>query len=191
MSTPAEAIPSRRQLFLVFLKIGVCGFGGVASWAHRVIVEERRWLSDQEYAELLGIASVLPGANTVNIAVMLGDRYRGITGSISSVAGLLLMPLLILIGIALLYEKYALQSDVKNAVVGAAAATAGLVLATGWKMLRNLRPDFLAAASCAIVFLVVGIFQFSLTYTLIAVVAVALVIRLVRNREGKPEDETP
>ncbi len=191
MATPPEGKKSRRQLFLVFLKIGVCGFGGVASWAHRIIVEERAWLSDQDYAELLGIASVLPGANTVNIAVMLGDRYRGITGSISAVAGLLLMPLLILIGIAALYEKYALQSDVKNAVAGAAAATAGLVLATALKMLRNLRPDFIAAASCALVFVAVGLFQLSLTYTLIIVAAAALSIRATREREGKAEDERP
>ncbi len=189
MATPAECIPSRRELFLVFLKIGLCGFGGVASWAHRIIVEERAWLSDQDYAELLGIASVLPGANTVNIAVMLGDCYRGVTGSISAVAGLLLMPLLILVGIAALYEKYALQSDVKNAVAGAAAATAGLVLATALKMIRNLKPDFLAAASCAIVFVAVGIFQLSLTYTLIVAAAIALAIRARSEREGKAEDK--
>lgn len=191
MAAPPDDVPSRRQLFLAFLKIGVCGFGGVASWAHRIIVEERAWLSDQDYAELLGIASVLPGANTVNIGVMLGDRYRGITGSISAVTGLLLMPLLILVGIAALYEKYALQSDVGNAVAGAAAATAGLVLATALKMIRNLRPDFLAAASCAIVFVAVGLFQVPLTYTLIAVAAVAFAIRALHEREGKAEGEAP
>ncbi|HEY1735701.1 MAG TPA: chromate transporter [Methylovirgula sp.] len=187
MAPPTEEIPSRRQLFLTFLKIGVCGFGGVASWAHRIIVEERRWLSDQDYAELLGIASLLPGANTVNIAVMLGDRYRGITGSVSGVGGLLLMPLLILIGIAILYEKYALQGDVRNAVACAAAATAGLVLATGVKMIRNLRPDILGAASCILVFVAVGLFQLSLTATLIVVALAALAIRMTREREEKGE----
>ncbi len=122
---------SRRALFLAFLKIGLCGFGGVAAWARRVIVEERAWLSEQDYAELLGVASILPGANTVNIAVLLGDRYAGISGSVSALAGLLLMPLAILLGLAALYERFAVQTDVKHGVAGAAAAAAGLVIGTG------------------------------------------------------------
>jgi chromate transporter len=188
MAEPDTDHKSRRLLFLTFLKIGVCGFGGVAPWARRVIVEERQWLSELDYAELLGVCSALPGANTVNIAVILGDRYNGILGSVSAVAGLLLMPLVILVGIAALYERFAGNVDVRNAVAGAAAATAGLVLGTGLKMISNLRPDILAAASCAAIFVLVGLFQTSLALSLVALAAIALVARIVmerRTRGGK------
>ncbi len=173
---------TRRGLFLVFLKIGLCGFGGVATWARRVIVEERAWLSEQDYAELLGVASILPGANTVNIAVLLGDRYCGISGSLSALAGLLLMPLLILFAIATLYERFAVQIDVRNGVAGAAAATAGLVIGTGLKMMHNLQPDILALASGGAVFLAVGLFQAPLAISLLIAVALSLVLRAVMER---------
>jgi chromate transporter len=178
---------SRRGLFFTFLKIGLCGFGGVAPWARRILVEDRAWLSEQDYAELLGIASVLPGANTVNIAVLLGDRYRGFSGSLSALAGLLLMPLVILVGVAALYERFADVPDVKNAVAGAAAATAGLVIGTALKMMRNLKPDLLALVSGAAVFVAVGLLQMSLAISLLIAAFVSLILRAALERNAKQE----
>ena len=173
---------TRGALFLAFLKIGVCGFGGVATWTRRVIVEERAWLTEQDYAELLGMASVLPGANTVNISVLLGDRYRGISGSLCALVGLLFMPVVILVAIAALYERFAVQTDVKNGVAGAAAATAGLVIGTGLKMMRNLKPDGLALASGGAIFLAVGLLHVSLTLALLAAVLISMVLRAAMER---------
>ncbi|MGO9007132.1 MAG: chromate transporter [Beijerinckiaceae bacterium] len=156
----------RRSLFLAFLEIGLCGFGGVAPWVLRVVVEKRRWLSERDYAELLGIASILPGANTVNIAVLLGDRAGGISGSLCALAGLLVMPVTILVGLAALYDRFSGLSDVKNALAGAAAATAGLVIGTAGKMMRNLRPDAAALISGAGIFIAAGLLHYSLLWTL-------------------------
>ena len=96
---------SRTELFLGFLKIGLLGFGGVAPWARYVIVEDRRWLDEREYASILGIGQVLPGPNTVNSAIIIGDRFKGIGGAISAVLGMLCMPIAILIGIAVVYDR--------------------------------------------------------------------------------------
>lgn len=181
-SAALDQRPTRRALFATFLKIGLCGFGGVAPWARLAIVEERGWLSEQAYAELLGVASILPGANTVNIAVLLGDRYRGISGSLCALAGLLFMPLVILVGIATLYEHFSVEADVRNGVAGAAAATAGLVLGTGLKMMRNLKPDVLALLAGGSVFLAVGFLQLSLTLSLIAAAAVSMAVRAGMER---------
>lgn len=180
--SPSDYEKSCGGLFLAFLKIGLCGFGGVATWARRVIVEERAWLNEQDYAELLGIASILPGANTVNIAVLLGDRYCGISGSLCALSGLLLMPIAILFAIAALYERFSVEADVKHAVAGAAAATAGLVIGTGLKMMRNLKPDLLALVSGAAIFVVVGLFQASLTISLLVAVMVTLILRAAFER---------
>lgn len=178
---PIARNPIERQthsaIFLTFLKIGLCGFGGVATWARRILVEERRWLSELDYAELLGVASILPGANTVNIAVLLGDRYRGFTGSLCALAGLLVMPLAILFGIAALYEKFSFQADVKNAVAGAAAATAGLVIGTALRMMQHLKPDLLALLSGGAIFVAVGLLRAPLAISLAVAIAVTLVLR--------------
>ena len=178
----ADQDVTRGALFLAFLKIGLCGFGGVATWARRVIVEERAWLTEQDYAELLGVASILPGANTVNISVLLGDRYSGITGSLSALTGLLFMPLVILFAIATLYERFAVQTDVANGVAGAAAATAGLVIGTGLKMMRNLKPDGLALASGGAIFLATGLLHVSLALSLLTAASISMVLRAYMER---------
>ena len=61
--------PLRAALFTGYLKIGLFGFGEVAAWARRVIVEERRWMTERDYAEVLGLGQVLPGPNVGNAAV--------------------------------------------------------------------------------------------------------------------------
>lgn len=132
------------DLGLGFLKIGLLGFGGVAAIARHVIVEERRWLTEKEYVTILGVGKVLPGPNTVNAAVIIGDRFRGPPGSVVAVLGLLAMPLVVLIALVTLYDRFATVPEVRAALAGAAAAAAGLVIGTALKMARALRPGLVA-----------------------------------------------
>jgi chromate transporter len=179
--TAAKKI-THRDLFLVFAKIGLLGFGGVTPWLRRVLVEERAWLDDRELAELFGFASSLPGANTVSIAVMLGDRYQGPSGTITAVLGLLGMPTLILFGVASFYGQFAGLADVKNAIAGAAAATAGLVIGNGMKMARNMKPDLAAYLIGALVFIAAAILQLPLLWTLLVMIPSGILILTIRNR---------
>jgi chromate transporter len=173
---------SHRDLFRVFARIGLLGFGGVTPWLRRVLVEEEAWLSDREFAELFGFASTLPGANTVSVAIMLGDRNRGLTGSIAALSGLVVMPLIILAAIASLYDRFAALPDVKNAISGAAAATAGLVVGNACKTTINMQPDLIACIIGIGVFIAAGILQLPLLWTLLAIVPTSVCILAVRNR---------
>ena len=67
----AETV-SLLELFSGFARIGLMGFGGVAPVARHVIVEERKWLDDRDYAAVLGVGQILPGANVLNGAGMTG-----------------------------------------------------------------------------------------------------------------------
>src|SRR4051812_1525982 len=147
-STPGRAAPpvSRTDLVLGFLKIGLLGFGGVASVARHVIVDDRRWLIEREYAAVLGLGQVLPGPNVVNAAAMVGDRFHGVPGCVLAVTVLMAIPLAILIGLAELYAQFAAAPAVQAAVSGAAAAAAGLVIGTALKMARRLKPTLMATA---------------------------------------------
>jgi len=145
------------ELFLGFLKIGLLGFGGVAPWARRVVVEERRWLSEREYAAFLGVGQALPGPNTTNIAIMIGDRFQGGVGALIAVTALMAMPLLILVAIATLYERFAARPDVAAAIGGSAAAAAGLVIGTALKMTRRLAPGRTAVLFGLLAFGAVGL----------------------------------
>lgn len=132
--------PGKAALFLGYAKIGLLGFGGVAAWARRVIVEERRWLSERDYAEVLGLGQILPGPNVGNAAVMIGRRFHGLPGALLATAGLYAGPLAILIALSLFYERYGTTPGVAPFMQGVAAAAAGMVIGTALKMGEKLRP---------------------------------------------------
>src|SRR3954466_3398315 len=94
--------PTRWGMFLTFVKIGICGFGGVGPWARRIIVEDRRWLTERADAQPLSLCQVLPGPNVGNVSTMIGDRFYGLLGSILAVTGLMSGPLVVILALGLL-----------------------------------------------------------------------------------------
>lgn len=121
-------------LFGGFLWVGLRGFGGVLPWARRMIVEERRWLDGPAFTDLLSLCQLLPGPNIVNLSVALGARFRGVPGAVAAFSGLLLPPLVIVLVLGALYERYGQLALLAPVARDLGAAAAGLVLATGAKM---------------------------------------------------------
>lgn len=175
--TPKQPAPGPLDLFLGWGKVGLMGFGGVTPWARRIVVEERRWLDDAEYAALLGIAQVLPGPNTPNVCVILGQRFCGFAGAVASVAGLMAVPLLALLAIIGAYDLLSGAAPVRIGVGGAASAAAGLVFATGVKMARGAKLSHVQLAICGLVVVAVGLFRVPLIWALVTLgpISVALV----------------
>jgi chromate transporter len=68
----------------------------VNAWARRFFVEKKGWLTEQEYAETLGIGQVLPGANSLNTAIGIGTRFHGATGALACGIGLFAAPMTLL-----------------------------------------------------------------------------------------------
>lgn len=157
LRSPPLAPPTLVELFLGYAKIGLLGFGGVAPWARHIVVDEKRWLEEREYAALLGVGQVIPGPNTINCAIMIGDRFHGAAGAVVSVIGLVFTPILALIGIILVYDRIASLPGVDAAMAAGAAAAAGLVIGTAIKMARRLRPNLSAVAIGLMAFVSVGL----------------------------------
>jgi len=163
--TGPEGAPGVAELFLRFTQVGASGFGGVMPWARRMLVEERRWLSDEEFSEALSLCQVLPGPNIVNMAVSVGTRFRGAPGAIAAFLGLLCAPFAIILVLGALFTHYGDLPAVSSAFRGISAAAAGLIVAMGFKMAasRRLRSPMavftLAAfAGIALVRLPLGVF---------------------------------
>ena len=155
-----ERTIGRLELFLGFAEMGLCGFGGVATIARHVIVEKRRWMSEYDYASLMGIGQILPGGNIINMTVMLGDRFQGLTGAVVALSGLMIMPIIVLLGLTTIYEAFASNPDVQAATVGAGAAAAGLVIGMGLKMGRALSLSWLHIGFAILTFIAMGILRF-------------------------------
>ena len=92
------------NLFITFFKIGLFTFGG--GWAmisiiQREIVEKHRWLPADDFLDLLAVAQAMPGILAVNIASVIGDRLRGLKGSVVAALGTILPSFCIILAIAI------------------------------------------------------------------------------------------
>lgn len=178
---PRETV-SKRELFLGFLKIGLLGFGGIAPWARHVIIEERRWLTEKEFAAMLGIGQILPGPNTMNASVMIGDRFQGVPGVLVCLLGQMAMPLVIITSLAVAYRHFADVPEVKAALMGAAAGAAGLVLGTALKMARKIKPTPLAMLIGALAFAAIGLLEWPLVPVVTVLVPVGIAAAALERR---------
>ncbi len=149
----SEQKVSCRDLFVAFFGVGIIGFGGVMPWVRLMLVEQRRWLTNEEFVNVLSICQILPGANVGNMAVNIGQRFGGLRGAIAAVLGLYCAPFFIVIGLAILYSRYVEVPMVENVFRGVSAAASGLVIANGIKIAspvcRNPHAIIIAIVACA------------------------------------------
>ena len=159
------------DLFLSFTLLALQGFGGVLAVVQRELVERKRWLTQEEFVEEWAVAQIMPGPNVVNLSLMIGSRYFGLRGALAALAGMLTVPLLIVLLIAILYAQVAHYSGVAGALRGMSAVTAGMIIATGLRLFPALKSNPLGWRLCvifsAICFIGVAVFRFPLGYVLI------------------------
>jgi chromate transporter len=179
---PTQAAPaSARELFFAFNRLSLQGFGGVLPIAQRELVERRRWLTHDQFVEMLAISQVLPGPNVVNLALMFGDRAFGLRGALAALAGMLLVPMAIVLAVTALYTRFDQYPMVVGALRGMGAVAAGLVLSTGLKLLGTLRRNVLGPtiglAVGGITVLAIAVLQWPLVWVLggLGPLAIALV----------------
>ncbi len=184
-ASPDTAPPERprpqspRDLFVSFTWLALQGFGGVIAIVQREIVEKKRWLTAEEFLEDWAVAQVLPGPNVINIALMIGDRYFGLRGAVAAVAGMLTVPLAVILALAVLYAHYAGNPQVAGALRGMGAVAGGLIAAAGIKLIPALRRHPLGFGVClafvAVVFGAIALARIPLGWVLLAVGGVACV----------------
>lgn len=124
-------------LFLSFLKIGLVGFGGglaVISQIRTLTVRERRWLTDQEFAEGFALAQSLPGTSAGNAATYIGLKLRGWRGASVALIGFILPSMLMMIGLAILYRHLRNIPNTDRLFHGLTAAVVALILVTAWRV---------------------------------------------------------
>jgi chromate transporter len=138
-----RAPQSALEIFRVFNRLALQGFGGVLAVAQRELVERQRWLDATQFLELLSLGQVLPGPNIVNMALMIGDRFFGWRGAAAALGGLMCLPLVIVLALTALYGQFVHQPMVAGALRGMGAVAAGLVIATALKLVGTLRSNVL------------------------------------------------
>jgi len=138
---PLARPASLRELFIAFTVLALQGFGGVLAIAQRVLCEQRRWLTREDFVEVLAVGQILPGPNIVNVSLMIGDRFFGWRGALVALAGMLSVPLVLVLVLAAIYVHYAQNAVVAGALRGMGAVAAGMIVGTALKLAPVLRSN--------------------------------------------------
>ena len=149
MSEPLAAPASPAEVFRVFNRMAMQGFGGVMAIAQRELCDRARWLSPEQFVEMLSLAQVLPGPNIVNLALMVGDRFFGGRGIAAALSGVMALPLVIVLVLATAYGQLATLPAVAGALRGMGAVAAGLVLSTALRLAPTLGRNPMGWPACA------------------------------------------
>jgi chromate transporter len=170
------------ELFVGFLSIGLRGFGGVLPWARLMIVEERQWLSEAEFAELFSLYQLLPGPNVLNLSIALGTRFHGVAGAVTAFTGLMTMPLTIVLSLGALYNQYGRLPALDPVFHNLGAAAAGMVVASGFKMATPHWRKKLSLAVAFMVFVAVGLIHWPLIWVVVAMIPLSISLHWRRGR---------
>lgn len=173
-SREAEPPVSLAALFVAFLTVSLCGFGGGLVWARLIAVDKRRWLSAQDFADIVSLCQFMPGPNIVGIAVCVGAKMRGAVGTIAAVSGFLAIPWGIGLSLGVLYLKYAHLAVLRNILGGVAATAAGLLIATGIRLLSAHRRRPAAMLFAALAFLLMVFSRLPLLVILFSLVPLSI-----------------
>jgi chromate transporter len=172
----ASPPPGIGEIFVAFAKISLSGFGGVLAWARRMMVEERKWMTPDQFNEVYALCSFLPGGNIVNFSIIFGGRLRGPVGAIAALTGLLGPPMILVLIIAAIYAHYGDLPGLRRALTGVASAAAGLMMATVAKMAGPLFRDraVVGPIIALATFLAIAIMHWPLPYVLLVIIPVSV-----------------
>jgi chromate transporter len=164
----ARSRPQLSQLFQVFLTAGAVSFGGgVLAYLREFLVRKHRWLEDEEFLDALEVSETLPGLNSVNMSVIVGDRMRGAIGAAVAVVGLMLPGMVVMMTLGVLWEQQRHNHDVGHFLVGVAASAVGLLLTVTLQLGHKQFVRPLDLIIIAVTFVAVSVFKISLVWVLL------------------------
>jgi len=181
-SAPPEAPPSAARLAVVFLRIAMLSFGGGSlMWSQRVLVERLGWFSNAQFLGAVSLCQILPGPNLPNLAVVVGAQYRGWRGASAALAGVILVPLAILLSAGALYLRFNDVALVQAVLTGMSAGAAGTAIAAAYKLAQPYPWTVTGALLALATFAAVTLVQLPLATVLAVMLPVSIALAWPRR----------
>jgi chromate transporter len=175
LAPAARARVPLHALYRVFFWIGVYSFGGgLTPWMYREAVEARAWMSREEFLSGLAVAQVMPGVNSTNMAIFIGQRLRGALGAVVALTAMLTAPFAFVIAAAMTYDVLLAIPAIAVALVGVAAAATGMLLRMGMTVAHAGLRSIPAALIMAATFVAVGVLRWPVIPVLAVVVPLSV-----------------
>ncbi len=169
------------ELFLVFFRIGAFTFGGgyaMLPLIQNAVVDKKKWLSDTEFIDMLAIAQSLPGPIALNTAVFVGNKHKGVKGSIFSSLGIILPSFITILLLVIVFTQFRENHAVEAVFKGIRPAVVALIFAPLLRMGKNADITWSNLWIPVAVALIVGLLHVSP----ILIIVLAIVLGILYNR---------
>jgi chromate transporter len=171
----ARSRPRLGELFEVFLTAGAISFGGgVLAYLREFLVRKYGWLDDEDFLDALEVSETLPGLNSVNLSVIVGDRMRGVIGAAVAVVGLMLPGMVVVMALGVLWEQQRHHPNVGHFLVGIAASAVGLLLTVTLQLGHKQFVRPLDLMIIAVTFVAVSVCKIALGWVLLVLGPLAI-----------------
>lgn len=175
------------QLFKEFLVIGAVSFGGgIMAYERFLLIEKRKWLTVDEFMATLALSQTMPGLNSVNIAVLAGDRLRGTSGAVAAAFGLILPGMIFVLIAGVAYSAGEDHPLVNMLLAGVAAGATGLLTSVTYKIGNQHFKRLKSIAIIAATFVLMSFLKLSLVWVIVIMGPLALFMYRPRA-ETEPE----
>lgn len=166
------------KLFLVFLRIGAFTFGGgyaMIPLIQKEVVENKKWITDDDILDIIAIAESTPGPIAINSATFIGFKVAGFWGSVCATAGVVLPSLFVIYIISFVLRQFQELRAVKYAFYGIRAGVLALVIKAWWTMYKKCPKNLVAYIIAITSFILVAVFDINIIFVLIGCALLGLI----------------
>lgn len=179
------------ELFIIFFKIGLFTFGGgyaMIAQIKEIVVDKKKWISEDELLEIITIAESTPGPIAINLATYIGYKRNKIIGSIFSTLGIIFPSFIIIFIISLFLDQFMANKYVQYCFVGINSCVAFLIIKTALSMIKKIDKSFISLFTFIIVFSIIILFnilsiKFSSIYFILIGGFVGIIYYYIVNRK--------
>lgn len=169
MHKPAAPV-SLFALYRVFFWVGLLSFGGgLVAWLHREVVQVKGWMSDEDFFSGYAMSQVVPGVNSTNMTVYIGQRLRGVIGAVVGILGLLSGPFVVVLTAAATYHRLSEFPGFQAVMAGIAAAAIGLLLRLAITSTQAAMRHVASWVTLIATFVAVGVLQWPLVPVVVVI----------------------
>jgi chromate transporter len=174
-------------IFLSFAKISLTSFGGgLSGWMMRDFVQNRKWLSEQEFLTGLALAQAFPGVNVVNLSIWIGYSLRRGPGALVGALGIVVPAMLVVIGVSAAYDQLAHFRVAHVILAGIAAAAIGLSLQMGARAAWWAATSVIPVLIMVVTFLAISVFALPLIPVVLVMAAMSITAAFYRLKKAAP-----
>ena len=174
------------NLFWTFVKVSSFTIGGgmaMVAVVRDILVEKRKWMTDDEFMDILAISQTLPGLMAVNTAIFIGYRLLGAKGSIVATLGSVLPPFVIILAIAMVFTGYQDNEIAMSAFRGIRPAVVALIAVPTIKMALRQKWNWVYGTIAVVTMLLIAFLKVSPIYIILVVGVIAAAV--AKYREGR------